>query len=291
MVNKEKIAPLVSIIMPAYNAANYIQATLHSVYSQRFTDWELIIVNDGSSDDTLNVIEANKRFSVKVITQQNQGVAAARNTGIMAASGSIIAFFDADDIWLDSNLESKVNALVDVSIDFVYSNFEIIDAASKFVKLGQAGTDKEILKQLLLWERDVVPGACSNLLVRRSCFDTVKFDVAFSTAADQDFCFRLSAQYCGKHLNQYTWQYRVHNTSMSRNVALLAKDHIGVYKKANQLGLFHSFTFKQLCFSNMYLILAGNWWVNGNNKRKGLYFIFLSLLYNPMNIVKLMKKI
>ncbi len=284
-------APLVSIIIPMYNAEKYMDRTIQSVLQQSYTNWELIIVNDGSTDHSVAVCEKYNNEKIKCFSQQNKGVSAARNYGINKALGDIIAFLDADDYWLEDNLSIKTRRIIDTNADYVYSNFKIINETDVVIKNGAEGTDIEILKNLLLWERDVIPGACSNLVLKSTCLNILRFDESFSTAADQDFCFRLSAKYRGVHINVFSWHYRVYATSMSRNPIVLTKDHIAVYKKAHELKLFHSFLFRLKCFSNMYLIMAGNWWVNGNNKWKGLYYMVVSLVYNPFNIVKLIKKL
>ena len=98
----------VSVIIPAYNAMNYLPQTLKSVLQQTFTDFEILIINDGSSDD---IVEWSSQISdsrVKLISQINQGVSAARNTGIRNAQGEYIAFIDADDLWEPTKLEKQV---------------------------------------------------------------------------------------------------------------------------------------------------------------------------------------
>lgn len=95
----------------------------------------------------------------------------------------------------------------------------------------------------------------------------------------------------GKRVPKPLWNYRQIGSSMSRNIAVMERDHIAVYKKAAQKGYFYSFWFKQQCFSNLYLILAGSWWKNGNNKLRGIYFILLSILNYPPQLFNLIKKV
>lgn len=283
---------MISIIIPAYNAERFIEETINSVLNQSYTDWELIIINDGSVDSTVEIIRPFLSEKVTLYSQKNTGVSAARNTGINRARGEYIAFLDADDYWLSENLSMKMNLFMDKSVDFVFSNFIKCDENLKKISNGPTGTHVNMLNNLLLWEQDVIPGASSNVIIKTKCFNNgLKFDSSFSTAADQDFCFYLTQSFTGKHLNEFTWCYRVYTTSMSKNVSVLTKDHIGVYKKAEKFNLFKSWGFKQKCFSNMYLILAGNWWVNASNKKKGFFYVLLALLYYPFNMVKIIKKI
>jgi glycosyltransferase involved in cell wall biosynthesis len=100
--------PAVSIIMPAYNAAKTILESVQSVFEQTFSNWELLIINDGSKDNTLEVLSSLKDARIKILTQQNQGVASARNHGLREARGRYIAFLDSDDLWLPSKLEKQI---------------------------------------------------------------------------------------------------------------------------------------------------------------------------------------
>ena len=138
----------------------------------------------------------------------------------------------------------------------------------------------------------MVPGPCSNVLVRRSYLgEDIKFDENFSTAADQDYTIQLAAKGGkAKRIPEPLWNYRVLSHSMSRNIAVMEKDHIGVFLKAEDNNLYKSNSFKRKCFSNLYLILAGSWWINGNNKIKGIRYIVKSILAYPQNVNKLLKK-
>lgn len=283
---------MVSIIIPAYNAEFFIEKTITSVLNQTYINWELIIINDGSTDSTIEKVNPFLSDKIVLYSQVNKGVSAARNFGLTKSKGEYIAFLDADDYWLPENLDLKINLLIKSNADFVFSNFIKCDINLNHIENGSVGTDTDMLHKLLLWEQDVIPGASSNLVLKKICFEKgLTFDTKFSTAADQDFCFYLTKSYKGQHLNSFTWLYRVYNTSMSKNVLILTKDHVGVYKKAKKENLFQSFLFKNKCFSNMYLIMAGNWWVNADNKLNAIKYIFLSLMYNPFNFVKLLKKI
>jgi glycosyltransferase involved in cell wall biosynthesis len=284
--------PTVSIIIPLYNAERFIAETINSVLKQSYSDWELIVIDDGSKDASAKIAEGfltDKR--INYYHQSNSGVSVARNNGISKAKGKYIAFLDADDTWRSDNLELKISVLQNELIDFVFSDAELIDENSISKNEFLTGTDIESLKHYLLWDTTVIPGPCSNLIIKRKCFEEgLRFDPAFSTAADQDLCFNLCSKYNGKRIAQPLWQYRILGNSMSRNIAVMEKDHIGVYKKAAENGLFRSFVFKQKCFSNLYLILAGSWWKNGANKSRGLYFILRSVLSYPPQLFTILKK-
>lgn len=121
--------PLISVIMPAYNAAKFIAESINSVIAQTYTHWELIIVDDGSEDDLKIIVEkfSDKDTRIKYVYQQNSKQGKARNTGIENAKGELIAFIDADDIWKPQLLEKQIELITSTGADLVFSNIIIID--------------------------------------------------------------------------------------------------------------------------------------------------------------------
>lgn len=288
--------PLVSIIVPAYNAEKYIAETIDSVIAQTYSNWELIIVNDGSTDNTLRVIEnyLNKDKRISFITKHNTGVSDTRNTGITKAKGEFIAFLDADDVWLPNNLEKKTDCLIkNTDIDFVFSNMFQADKDLQNRTFAPEGKDTNILEDLLLWNGEVIPGPSSNLLVRKKCLDTgIRFDKRLTTIADQNFTVQLAAKFSGKLLKENLWVYRVLPGSMSKSLQVMEQDSLATYAIYKEHNYFKSGSFKRKCFSNMYLIVGASWWKDGNKKGRGFYFLMLAFFTSPINTLqKLFKKI
>jgi glycosyltransferase involved in cell wall biosynthesis len=284
---------LISIIIPAYNAERYIAETIQSVINQTYKNWELIIVDDGATDGTSKIITSFLHNSrIKYYYQKNSGVAKARNFGILKSSGEYIAVLDADDVWENTNLKKKISLLEKhPNTGWVFSDMLEGDAEMKNIQASPRGRGDQILENILLWEGEVVPGPCSNVVFRRKCITNgIRFDENLSTAADQDFCIQLARAFKGEHIPEPLWVYRVLGNSMSRNIRVMEKEHTYVFNKVAKQKLFRSFWFRQKCFSNLYLILAGSWWKNGKNKFRGLCFIVRSLVAYPPNIIKLTKK-
>src|SRR6266404_9196410 len=102
---------LVSVIIPAFNAAAFIEDTIKSVYGQTYTNWEVIVIDDGSTDNTAFICEQFDHSKVKITRQKNAGVAVARNNGLLLAKGEYVVFFDADDLMTPDFLASRVQAL------------------------------------------------------------------------------------------------------------------------------------------------------------------------------------
>lgn len=128
--------PLVSIITPSYNSAKFIAETIQSVQNQTYKKWEMIIVDDGSSDETesvvLSIIQNDNRIQFHKLSQ-NSGPAVARNTGIEKASGDYMTFIDADDIWFPTFIENNIKTIKETGIPFVFSSYRRSNEELEFV--------------------------------------------------------------------------------------------------------------------------------------------------------------
>jgi glycosyltransferase involved in cell wall biosynthesis len=282
----------VSVIIPAYNAANFIVETIRSVIEQTFTDWELIISDDGSTDNTEAAVKPFLNHQIRYVKHPNGGVSLARNRGAAIATGKYLAFLDADDVLTPESLKKKVQVLQEhPEIAVVFCDVAIIDEKSDKTGVELIGSDEDILKHLLLWDKTVIPGP-SSILVTREAYDAVEgFDPAFSTAADQDFFFRIAGQFMCHRIPEVLTLYRKHGSNMHMNIRRMEQDHIGVYQKAVRLNLFETSSFKRHCFANLYLILAGSWWVNGNNKCRALLFLIKTVMMRPAHVTRILKKL
>ncbi|MEM7431054.1 MAG: glycosyltransferase [Pseudomonadota bacterium] len=118
--------PKVTVVMPAYNVSQFIEGAINSVLEQSYADFELLIVNDGSTDDTLAICQGFDDSRIRIIDQQNRGLAGARNSGIREARGTYVAFIDSDDLWRTDKLEQHVRHLdthPDVGVSYSASQF------------------------------------------------------------------------------------------------------------------------------------------------------------------------
>ena len=122
--------PQVSVIMPAFNAADFIRDSIESVRKQTFKNWELLIIEDASNDTTAEIAAHFQAEDARIKIHSlptNQGAAFARNIGIKASRGDYISFLDADDLWNENKLEVQINFMIQNKIDICYSSYEIID--------------------------------------------------------------------------------------------------------------------------------------------------------------------
>ena len=141
MLNQKKsitdtvINPTVSIILPTYNRAHTLRKAVDSILNQTYKDFELIVVDDGSTDDTYNLIKSINDYRIVYVKhEKNKGAAAARNTGIKLAKGKYIAFQDSDDEWYSHKLEKQMEIIENNKlIDIVYSSFFLIKNGQKYL--------------------------------------------------------------------------------------------------------------------------------------------------------------
>lgn len=184
----------VSIVMPAYNCAWCIDRALDSVQAQTFTDFELIVVDDGSTDATPDLL-ARRGNALRVIRQANAGMSAARNTGIAAARGEYVAFLDSDDWWRPAKLAQQV-ALMDNDVGLGFSSHATELQSPDGEILGEWGgpADTDGLVARILGGHSAVAGGASSVMVRRALLErTGGFDSSLRGAEDTDLWVRLAA--------------------------------------------------------------------------------------------------
>jgi len=188
---------MVSVIIPTYNRAAFVCEAINSVFSQTFKDYEVIIVDDGSTDNTKEVLNSYCR-NIKYVFQENQGASAARNTGLKQSKGNYIAFLDSDDMWLPSKLQKQVNILDrHENVGLVYSNIAYCDELGNIQSVASKSKmflSGYLFKEVLL--RKVMCGYPPTWLIRKTCFDAIGyFDTSLKMSEDRDFSVRIAKQY------------------------------------------------------------------------------------------------
>ena len=207
----------VTVVIPAYNAMQYLPQTVNSVIEQTLADWELLIINDGSTDNILEWAVTIQDSRVKLINQKNQGVSVARNTGILKAKGEYIAFLDADDLWQPTKLEQQLQRFQECpEAGLVYTWTALVDSQGNFLnRILASNTEGKV------WEKFLVTNGMGNgsvAMVRRSCFEKVGlFDPNLSSAADRDMWIRIAAEYPFAVVKQPLTLWLQHEDSMSKN--------------------------------------------------------------------------
>ncbi len=211
---------LVSIMMPAYNAELFIQSAIESIISQTYNNWELIIINDGSTDQTENIIKNFEDSRIQYYHQENKGEAAARNLALSKTKGEYVAFLDSDDKYLPDFLEKTVAFLSqNPEKDAVFTDGWFINTQDQVLeplssqRRGPFGDD---LFEPLVRASDVFgPPICT--LVRRNSIESnnIQFDSNIIIGPDWDFFTQLSAFIKWGYLNHKAVHYRVHESNIT----------------------------------------------------------------------------
>ncbi|MBD2089099.1 glycosyltransferase family 2 protein [Microcoleus sp. FACHB-1515] len=225
--------PKVSVVIPAYNAMGYLPETLASALNQTFVDYEVIIVDDGSKDNIQQWAAQLSDPRVKLISQENQGLSGARNTGIAHAQGEYVAFLDADDLWAPTKLEKQVQLLEqDPDVGLVYTWVASIDQAGQSRgRILKNNAQGYVWKTLL--DHNIVECG-STPMVRLKCFVTEGvFDRNLgSFVEDKDMWLRIASRYRFDVVKEALVYYRQHANSASKNWQAMERSSLIVLEKA-----------------------------------------------------------
>jgi len=250
----------VSTVITSHNYAQYLPAAIDSVLAQTNPAREIIVVDDGSSDDTERVV-ASYQTQIHYVRQANQGVAVARNRGIAESRGRYVAFLDADDLWLPRKLELQAEALsrrADCRACAAAHRSFGPKLSPRFV--GRREEHRSLVEALVLSGN--VAGIPSTMLCERSLFAEVGgFDPDLGDCADWDMWVRIASITAVARVNEPLVAYRHHDRNMTRNVTLREHDSVRVLQKA--------FAMKSLpaelrarrsrVFARNYMVLAGSY--------------------------------
>lgn len=230
--------PKVSVIVPSYNNARFLPQALESALSQTYRDFEVIIIDDGSTDDTREVVERYLKRDpgrTRYIYQDNRGLACARNAGIREARGALIALLDADDQWLPERLEETVKVIgADASVGLVHANITRVDEDGTMLETPRRDPrvlSGDIFVHIFLRDAHI---ACPTVLFRRECCDRVGlFDenLARLGCEDRELWLRISRQYKIGYIDKVLALYRVNDKGMSRDKGKMMKARLYVIDK------------------------------------------------------------
>ena len=225
--------------MPAYNAEKYVADSIRSVLAQEYSDWELVVVDDGSTDNTASVVQEFAKLDgrIKYIHQENGRLGKARNTGIRNASGSLIAFLDSDDLWLESKLAAQTKTMAENDADVIFSDCYVFsgqnsaDESRTFASLPGKFSGPDALEALIQQNRIPV----LTVLLKKSLFDRAGLfeeGKAYHGCEDYDLWLKLAEAGCVFYgMPDVLARYRRHETAMTAIQSNLYKPMLLIVKR------------------------------------------------------------
>lgn len=275
-------APSVSVVIPVYNGEAFIQAALESVFQQSHRDYEIIVVDDGSTDATISILEGYGD-RLRIIRQKNAGHAAARNAATRVARGEWIAMLDADDLWLCSKLEQQLQAAGDADVVYTATyNFEDSQRVDDVTFRKGDCPQGDVFGDLIL-DNFITH---SSVLLRRSALLAVGgYDETLRTTCDWDLWLRMSvagSRFVG--LSDPLTGYRWRATSNSKNHQRTCEDRLNVLKRAleSSRGQKISVLHRREAISKVWQTSA--WFVAEKDDRTALNWYLHSILYCPYSL-------
>ena len=274
-------SPKVSVVTPAYNAENTIAESIQSVINQTFSDFDMIIIDDGSTDRTAEIIKSIEDSRIRYIYQDNAERAAARNLGIQNAKGRYIAFLDADDFWVEDKLEKQITLFrKNPELGLVYSDLYLFDDQSKEIITKYSNIRKLYKGRVALREMLTENFIQSPTpIVRREVFEQVgNFDVCLVPREDIEMWVRIVARYPIDYVNKPLAMYRIHKNSTTwknkpellfdRTIKMLDKIHNLNYvneiispmeMQKYRARVFYDYSLAMMSHSNYYSAIRNFW--------------------------------
>lgn len=222
----------VSVIMPVYNVEQYVKFAINSVLNQTYKDFELIIVDDGSTDSSLKICRSFRDPRIRIISQSNRGLAGARNSGIRASEGQYIAFIDSDDLWAKTKLEHHVYHLDhNTKVGVSYSHSALINEAGKYLGLIQSAKTRNIDFKDIICRNPIGNG--SSPIIRRSVLEESSFrrfrkgilerwyfDESLKQSEDLEYWLRIAVNspQIFEGINKPLTYYRINDSGLSANL-------------------------------------------------------------------------
>jgi len=267
-----KQPPILSVIIPVFNRESTINRAIQSVLAQTFGDYEIIVVDDGSADQTLQIVQGIKDSRIKVIEhERNMGPAAARNSGMMNAGGQYIAWLDSDDEWLPEKIEKQISLLSQIpSLAAVCTAFTVVQGKTTYDYIP---LDKKPWKEGLLFGCDLGPG--TTLLVRRdAALATGPLDTRLTCYEDWDWLLRLTEKYEMALLPRVLAKVYKNNGRRPAIVESSVEEFIRKHQtKFIALGGHRS----RKALARMWLDIAWAYYMDGSNMQRERYYFWKAI--------------
>lgn len=223
--------PLISVVIPTYNQADYLEKSIQSVLNQTYDSFETLIVNDGSTDETSRALEKYRSIpSLRIINQDNKGLSAARNAGIKEATGKYIALLDSDDLMVSDRLISQIQAFrTNLTIDVVYTAVHLIDHKDNMLSLMRR---EDIPAENFLAEeffRNQIPTP-STIMAKSEVFQKHLFDESLRAGEDLEWILRTAHDFTFHYLDLPLTKYRRHQSNLSEDLSMMREIELKILR-------------------------------------------------------------
>lgn len=270
----------VSVIIPTYNSGNYIKDAVDSVLVQNYKNIEVIVVDDGSTDNTKGILSGYiERGEIHYSYQDNAGLAAARNTGIAVSMGEFIALLDADDVWVSDKISRQVELITASSADMVFADFH--NFTERGIIIENKNTEKiedglpVTFHMLFDINNFIYP---STALIRRDVFSECGFfDTSLNAVEDYDMWLRIARKFCIIGINEPLSLIRIHESNMSKDISRMLDNELKVIlKQRDDVG-----TLKYLRRRAKAFMLNADRCIYQSNRKQALRFFIYGCITYP----------
>jgi len=276
----------VSVIIPNYNYGRFLRQAITSALGQTAKPREVIVVDDGSTDDSREIIRSFGD-AIIAIDQKNAGVAAARNTGAEIATGNLLAFLDADDYWYCDKVEKQLQKFSsDPEIGFVHCGSTYVDVNGSRSHDYVEGAEGWVAEALLKFEPAVI---ANTLVIKSEAFAKVGgFDINrnLHPSEDWDLCYRLAREYKVGFVREPLHFYRQHGSGGHNNIERMERASLIAYEKVFRNNENEVQRLRREAYGNLYSILAGSYYHSGKIG-KSIVCGLKSIIYHPLTAGRL----
>src|SRR5262245_38128505 len=252
--------PKVSVIIPTHNRAHFLRDAISSVFNQTFQDFEIIVVDDASTDNTSEIVAAFNDERIRFLRHDaNKGGSAARNTGILNSQCDYIAFLDDDDEWLPEKLAKQMDTLLESppEVGCVYTGHVMVDRTSGRVIDHRPPTKRGDLSKDLLISNCI--GGTSSVLLRKNCLQKVGlFDENLPRSQDYDLWLRIANGFLFEYVPEPLYKYYIHENRNSTNLDAASRGLQILARKYRDLPLSKTTYSKEYRTLGVMFCLAGN---------------------------------
>jgi glycosyltransferase involved in cell wall biosynthesis len=263
------VTAAVSVVVPAYNQVHYVRPAVESALAQTFAPLEVIVVNDGSTDGTLDALEP-LLGSIVLIDQPNAGVAEARNVGARAARGDLVAFLDADDVWLPYKLERQAALFAaDPRVGLVHCGIVVTDGELHTIGERVVGVEgDDVAERMLLGQEGALHAGGSTMTLSQAALEAVgPFDARLPPSEDWDMTYRVARRFRIGFVGEPLVLYRLHHANAHRDIARVERGMTIAFAKAFEEPDAGIQRLRRRAYGFLHVMLAGSAWEVGDRRR------------------------